>query len=303
LINKEISNEINPLTKEKLKRQLKENKKDTDDVSKQLADLDSKDNSRIKHSELESKLPEIDFNQLKEAMRKIFDGCGDEGYAALLLFQRSTRMGGKWCAAHIREILGRETQQGQFRHIPLEFNARDDVEAVTLLNAVGKHLGISYIERDINAFSAQIVDTLCGSLRTGHVVLIECQKCEYLLTSPEVFRWVVVNFWGSIVQSLAEVAKEYDELKVFFVLFVDGSLNPDCLDAAHRCTLDTHEKHKFLEVPLENWSRDDISRWLAKYSGLNLTRIQQKRMADKIYTVAEGVPKDVVEQLLSECQP
>jgi hypothetical protein len=111
------------------------------------------------------------------------------------------------------------------------------------------------------------------------------------------------EFWGDLVRSLALVAKDYDEIKVILLLFVDGTLETDCLADEYRCTPDSYQKHKLLEISLESWDREDIRRWIAKYSGLQLNRTQLGIMADKVYGATEGFPGLVVHELLKECCP
>src|SRR5207248_8070934 len=69
-------------------------------------------------------------------------------------------------------------------------------------------------------------------------VLIECGRCDYLLREVDMFRWMLEEFWGDLVRSLASMAKDYDEIKVILLLFVDATLGADCLADEYRCTPD-----------------------------------------------------------------
>ena len=297
----------------KLQRQAESTYKQIEKLDAELRQLDTKpteisaeaaqsDIGRW-HRELESKLPEIDFKSLEETLLRIVSEYSDEGCASLLLFQKSSQMGGEWCAARIRELLQRKTRQGQFRHYPLVFQATERVEGMALLRRLGPHLNLNPANQDLPGFARKVVQTLCGSLQTGSVVLIECGRCDDLLRDPEVFRWLVEDFWGDMVRTLALLANDYEAIKLIFLLFVDGPLPENTLVERHCCTLDDYQKHKLLEISLKHWDRDDIRDWIAHYSCLPLTKAQLKRMTDKIYDATDGLPRLVVHELLKECCP
>jgi len=222
------------------------------------------------HRELKSKLPEIDFKLLEETLLRIIRDHSDEGCASLLLFQKSSQMGGEWCAARIQELLRRKTRQGLFSHYPLSFQATEQVESMALLRRLGLHFDLKPANHDLQNFARQVTQILCGKLRTGSVVLIECGRCDDLLSDPDVFRWLVEDFWGDLVRTLATVANDYEAVKLIFLLYVDGSLPENSIAEGHCCTLDDYQKHKLLEIPLKPWDRNDIHEWIASYSCLGL---------------------------------
>ena len=266
------------------------------------ADTSKPDIARIQ-LELRSKLPEIDFGALEQIIRKILRERQDEGCAALLLFQKSQSMGGEWCAARLREMLRRETQDGRFRHLPVEFQPAERVDASGLLRRLGQYLDIDAADQDRQSLSRRVIDKLCGSLQSGSIVLIECRRCDYFSREPDEFRWVLADFWRQAISQLALVAKEYYEVKIIFSLFVDGTLPEGCLAVGQCCTPDHFQKDRLLEIMLEPWTREDIREWIARYSGLSLPRPEVDFMADKVYEAANGLPNLIAEQLLSECCP
>lgn len=253
--------------------------------------------------ELRSKLPEIDFGALEQIIRKILRERQDEGCAALLLFQKSQSMGGEWCAARLREMLRRETQDGRFRHLPVEFQPAERVDASGLLRRLGQYLDIDAADQDRQSLSRRVIDKLCGSLQSGSIVLIECRRCDYFSREPDEFRWVLADFWRQAISRLALVAKEYYEVKIIFSLFVDGTLSGSCLAVDPCRTLEHFQKDRPFEIVLEPWTREDIGKWIARYSGRSFSRLEVDFMADKVYEAANGLPNLIAEQLLSECCP
>lgn len=266
------------------------------------ADTSKPDIARMQ-LKLRSKLPEIDFGALEQIIRKILREGQDEGGAALLLFQKSQSMGGEWCAARLREILRRETQEGRFRHLPVEFQPAERVDASGLLRRLGQYLDIDATDQDRQSLSRRVIDKLCGSLQSGSIVLIECRRCDYFSREPDEFRWVLADFWRQAISRLALVAQEYYEVKIIFSLFVDGTLSGNCLAVDPCRTLEHFQKDRPFEIVLEPWTREDVREWIARYSGLRLSRPEVDFMADKVYEAANGLPNLIAEQLLSECCP
>ena len=312
-VNNQLATERNPVDKNKMKKQADDiyeemEKLDRDLRSLELAPLENThkaSKSDVAHIQLElqAKLSAIDFKELEEAIRRILRDYGDNGCAALLLFQKSAKMGGEWCAARIRELLSRETNEGQFRHIPVEFQSRERADAMALLRRLGQDLGVEPADLDEKDFSQRVVQKLCGSLQSGSVVVIECRRCENLYPKPDIFHWILENFWKNLVRQVLLKAQECYEIKIITLLFVDGSLPEGCLATHHCCSLEQFNKNKLLEIPLMAWTQEDIKEWIARYSGLPLHRDDIDRMVDKIYGVTDGDPTLVAHQLLQECCP
>ena len=255
------------------------------------------------HRELQTKLPEIDFKELEETLLKIVDVQSKEGCAALLLFQKSSKMGGEWCAARIKNLL-KGKRQVPFSHIPLVFQATDKAGAMMLLHRLGEYCGMNYGSLDLLNFARQVTQTLCGSLQAGSVMLIECHRSEYLLDDPGISRWLVEEFWGELLRELAKAANKFPKIKLILLLFVDGTLPPNAIADELQCTLENYQKHKLLEIPLTPWNRDDIYDWIVDYSGLlGLENADLVRRTDKIYNATDGLPGLVVHELLKECCP
>lgn len=266
------------------------------------ADTSKPDIARIQ-LELRSKLPEIDFGALERIVRKILRERQDEGCAALLLFQKSQSMGGEWCAARLREMLRRETQDGRFRHLPVEFQPAERVDASGLLRRLGQYLDIDAADQDRQSLSRRVIDKLCGSLQSGSIVLIECWRCDYFSREPDEFRWVLTDFWRQAISRLALVAKEYYGVKIIFSLFVDGTLPGNCLAVDPCRTFKDFQKDRPFEIALKPWTEKDIREWIARYSGRSLFRPDVDFMAKKVYEAAKGKPNLIAQQLLSECCP
>jgi hypothetical protein len=212
-------------------------------------------------------------------------------------------MGGEWCAMRIRELLRRETSEGRFRYMPVEFQAGERADRIALLRRLGQELGVEPAERDPQGFSRRVIEKLCGSLQSGSVVMLELRRCDYLSLEPGTIPWVLKDFWSHVIRELARVSKDFYEVKLITVLFFDGLPPEDCFAADQCCTLARFKKNKLLKIALQTWTQDDIRDWIARYSGLPLPRPQIDRMAGKIYASTDGLPTLVVHELLKECCP
>lgn len=260
------------------------------------------DAARIQEK-LRSKLHAIDFKELEKTIKIILRDHRQGGCAALLLFQESDKRGGDWCAARIRELLQRETNEGGFREITVGFKAFDQANGMELLRRIGQYLGIEAKSHDsTNSFSQDVVQTLCGSLQNGSVVMIKCQRCDDIFDEIDEFRRVLEDFWRNMVSGLEMVSKQCCEVKVITLLFTDKPLLDDCL-VDYCCTIDQFQKDRLLKLSQEEWTQEDIRVWIARYSGLSLTRIEINRMAKNIYESAGGLPIVVEHRLLEECCP
>ncbi len=310
---KQITSTLAAVDQNKLKRQADEIYEKIEKLDNELKSLEiaqaettadtSKPDIARMQLELRSKLPEIDFGALEQIVRKILRERQDEGCAALFLFQRSKTMGGEWCAARLREMLRRETQDGRFRHLPVEFQPAERVDASGLLRRLGQYFDIEATDQDRQSLSRRVIDKLCGSLQSGSVVLIECQRCDYFSREPDEFRWILADFWRQAISRLARVAQEYYEVKIIFSVFVDGTLSENCLAIDPCCTFEQFQKDRPFEIVLEPWTQEDIREWIARYAGLSLSRREVDFMANKVYAAANGLPNLIAEQLLSECCP
>ncbi len=291
-LNSVLIDEGDPVRKGQFQRRLKRIEIEMDEIEKELGSGSSP---------LEARLHEIDFKQLEQILRSILQPQAGEACAALLLFQQSTRMGGEWCAARIREILRPMTRPGQFRHIPVEFQPGGRADNLTLLRRLGEDLGVDSIGQNAPVLCQNIVQTLCNSLQSGSIYMIECRQCDYLKHDPNLFRWVLEDFWGRVVQGLATVAQDYDEIKVIMLLFVDGVLPQNCLPTQYCCQHDQFQKHRLIEILLEPWKQSDIREWIARYSERTLRRAEIDIMADQIYKSTDGDPTLVAHALLRQC--
>lgn len=253
-----------------------------------------------RHDLIRDKLPEIDFKRLERTLQAIIDDHSDQGCAALLLLRHSRMMAGEWGAKRLRRILQGTTREGGFRHIELEFGAWETVNAAALLQGLGRHLNVP-TECDFAALSRLVVDTLCGALISGSVVLIECRRCDGLLTQTDNLRSLVEKFWADLVRSLTDKAAQFAEVKIILLLLAEEEL-PDCGLLTDCCCLaDQFRREHLLEIQLDTWTPSDIGSWLGRYSGRQLDKPTIDTWAKKLHRANNGIPYMIADALLREC--
>jgi len=265
----------------------------------------SKPNSASIQKKLESQLHNIDFKELSKTIDIVLRDHCDGGCAALLLFQESDTRGGEWCAALIRELLKRVTNEGKFREIPVRFEAREKANSMELLRRIGQYLGIEAKSHDsTNSLSQNVIQTLRRSLQNGSVVMIHCQGCDDIFDEIDEFYRILEDFWRNMVSELEMVSKQCYEVKIITLLFTGSKPLPDNNPVDYCCTIEQFQKNKLLKLPQEEWTQEDIRVWIARYSVRDdLDPSQIDRMAKRIYESAGGIPHVIGDKLLQECCP
>jgi hypothetical protein len=249
---------------------------------------------------IRDKLPEIDFKALEQALRTIIDDHSQQGCAALLLLRHSRLMAGEWGAKRVRRILRDATGVGLFRHLELEFGAWQTVDAMALLAGLAHHLNVATAP-DFPTLSRLVADTLCGSLTSGSVVLIECRRCDDLLIQMDTLRELVQKFWAELVRSLTSRAAEHAEIKIVLLLLAEEELAECCVAADCCCSLDDYRRERLMEVRLEAWTPADIVRWIGRYSGSSLGKRDIDRWAERLHRANNGIPLMIADALLNQC--
>jgi hypothetical protein len=310
-VTQQMGQALSDADKNKLKRQRDVINKQIDETAAELENLAAQNretnteeaNFNQAYLDIQAKLPEIDFRPIENALKTILRNHHQDGCAALLLLQRSTLMGGEWCAKRIHRILREKTAAGQCRRIELEFQSSERADGSALLKRLGAELGVEPGNQDLASWLAQVVEKLCGSLQSGSVVILEFRRCDYLSHNTRVFHWILTEFWRHVVRELRKVARRYYEVKVFALFFVDGTLPAHCLPPEHCCTIRQFHKERLLKIDLKRWTQEDIRRWIASYSGLSLSRDEVDRMAQKVHGATQGLPTGVIHELQNECCP
>jgi hypothetical protein len=103
----------------------------------------------------------------------------------------------------------------------------------------------------------------------------------------EFLPWFLNTFWGDFEQRLSQVRRVRPDLSVVVAVLIDGSL-PESLEV-QVCSDDRAQlSERFLNLPVESWLAEDITRWLGRFSALPPPKC--KEIAEAVYDSAGGNP-------------
>lgn len=260
-------------------------------VDKELSLLQAATVEGRRRADWREHLPKINFKEAVEITQELILGC-DSRCGALFLLPNSLSMGGEWCVARIRDMLGDWTQD--FKHYPIEFTYRSQLDEESILSHIAHYLDVEPRPDDLDEYSRSIIRKICGSVQSGSIVFIELRGWELFYHMPDILRWFVDSFWVPLVRELPAIALESARVK--FVVMVVSDLPVGELPPAYTCGRHEFDNEKVLELPLQKWSRDEIKEWLQYFSGWKAQDIEE--LAGTIYaSSSRGLPALVYKAL------
>lgn len=249
-------------------------------------------------------LPKIDFREARRMIHQVIDDLHlNEGGAALFLLQQSRRMAGDLLLMALNDVLSSGRAAPIYYEVAFS-PALGGADETAFLASMGRYLGVELTNNlaiDIPAIQA----TLCGALRQHSTIVIQLTNWDALgsQSQHEFMEWLLKTFWQPLVDGLEAVLEEWDA-RVIFVIVANRPLTEECRKLPCFCTADAFDSRSILEIPLNNWTEQDIRLWLTHH--FRLSKPQTKRWAKQIYEESEGDPtltrkalQDYFEQLLA----
>jgi len=278
-----------------LASQVKELDKEIEEAEKELAEMDAEsDDPNRRHLDFEGEIHQIDFGEVKERIRALISEAEHDGEASLFLLQNSIALGGKWCLDAIRHELTQDTFD--FKSHPIGFTPNDRRDEYVILDRLAGRLNVEQVNDDLDRYAHEVVDRLCASIYIGSAVLIEIHQWDYFHHQERVFKWFIETFWVRLARSFRAHDKRRNA-KLVVVLVADTTAPAELL-LAHCCDEMSPNAEKMRMLPLRNWTRKEIERWLSKGAvkwGDGQTIIE---MADLVYNASDqGRPLLVYEAL------
>ncbi|MFX0196430.1 MAG: hypothetical protein ACFFCW_09935 [Candidatus Hodarchaeota archaeon] len=267
----------------RIERQIKELDKKMKEVNSELNKLQLSGS----HQDWQKSLPRIDFANAIETFESIINQFQKDCGAVLFLIQNSNAMGGEWCITRIRDRLNEYT--GNFLSCPIDVPTELTNEVGILLR-LGSYVGVEPISEDSQRYANAIINKICGSVRSGSIVFIVLRRGDYLFSNEHFLPWFFNNFWIPIVRvELPKIAKKYRKVKFIVMIVADGKISSESIPSSFCCSLEQFNCEKILELPLQNWTLDEIRNWLDLFSGLTASEIDKK--AEVIYSASlNGIP-------------
>jgi hypothetical protein len=276
-----------------LNAQLEKLESDLVRIEQELQEVESKllqpgDTYRKRALAWQQTLPNLDYQKARQIAKDVLTRFEDKEGAVLFMLQRSHEMCGHWCLAALREMV--DQGNGKFISHNVKFTPLERPSEIELLNKLGHCLN-AVVENDIAASVTAVIKKLYEAVQSGGTVFVSIEFPDGQSVSPNFFKWFVEEFWCALVQSSTAAANECELFKVIIAIVVSSSLPDECIQAYLGSLDAAFDFRKILELPLENWTSEDIRKWLVYHSGLTLTRDQFRQLALTIHTNSQaGVP-------------
>ena len=297
-VNDQIGRELSDADRLRLARQAESLWKQIVELNQELRALEvgGQDVNR-RHLELQASLLRIDFKSASAIVEKVLQKSGQQGCAAVFLLQKSQRLGGEYCVAHIRDVLRQKTSD--LKYWPVDFSATGGrFDEYRLLDGIAGHLNVPVQAGDLQQYTQTVVRKMCDALQSGSIAFLDLRKWDNLHPQERILTWFLDDFWHQIVEGLATISLERDRIKCIALLLVDDEIPTQYVPISRFCTADAYENGKILRIPLKRWTKKEIHAWLEDHSQLTTARIDQ--LAEKIYRSTEGLPPLICKMLCEE---
>ncbi len=290
----------------KLKRKLEQLHNEIEELEEKLDEKNAESESKnVRDRNLEKALQKIDFVKAKEIARTVKASLNQDGGAVLFFLQKSKKQMGTYCVEEVLDvIMADEIIDGKIvvehRRIPIDLGSAisqcNEVEFLTLL---GSYFNIDASE-DMLTLSQSLRKAIQRSINDGTTIFLEIKGVDDLIEQEKFLGWFVDEFWKPLIDVVTEASKKYKN-KFIVALIADSHILPDC-SSNHFCQCGEFDAYKLLELPLPNWTVDDVREWLIRFRVLSAamkekTDIQLKKIAEKVYRDSDGTPQNVCANL------
>ena len=270
-----------------------------------LSQLD-KDNStpNIRHLNLEKSFQKIDFNEARKIAQSVNNKFGDASGAILLFFQRSTKQKGSYCIEEVLDLMIGDRKlrddRGDFRPYPVdlgssisEFNEHEFSQRLA-----------SHLSQNSEIPLRQSIQTLCSSLRGGSTVFIKIERCDDVIDKKGFLDWFMEEFWEVAICELNPIFQEYSKIRFIVALIANSEVFKKRSPLPeYFCKKNKFDQRKIIQLPLPDWTTEDIKKWLINFQGLS--DANSLKLAEKIHKESEGTPHvicSILEKDFKVCQ-
>jgi hypothetical protein len=273
--------------------------KEIQNLYNQLSELDKNSSSvNVRHLNLEKSFQKIDNELSKQIARKVNADLGDRSGAILLFLQQCTMQKGMYCLNEVLDLIISDRKIGDeiigdFRPYPIDLDS-----AISKFNenefskTLASHLGQ---ESEVNLCNS--IKTLCSSLKGGSTIFIEIKSWDRVAENDVFLKWFIEEFWQTLICQLEPIFQEYSKIRFIVALIARSEVFPDCSSLDYFCKQNPFDYRKIIELPLPNWTVEDIQNWLINVKGFS--NVESLRLANSIHKESKGIPQ-VVCSILEE---
>ncbi len=271
-------------------------------VERQLIELDAEDsNQGIRDRSLDKRLQKINFTKAKETANSIKDRLNRDGGSILFFLQKSKKQMGHYCLEEvINVIMGDQIidgrVEGAYRRIPVDLgSAISHYDECEFLMRLASYFNVG-ASTDLKALSEALRKKIRESIDEGTTIFLEIKSVDDLLGQEAFLDWFVHQFWKPLIDEVMAVSKKYKS-KFIVALIADSQILTDC-SPAYFCDGEAFDCYKMLELPLPNWTLEDIHLWLNRFHSLSpklkdKTEEERDRFVRKLHRDSEGTPESI----------
>ncbi|NEP14291.1 MAG: hypothetical protein F6K14_29675 [Symploca sp. SIO2C1] len=250
-------------------------------------------NPNTRHLNLEKSFQKIDFSEAKRITRSINSRFGDASGAILLFLQRSTKQKGNYCLNEVLDLLVTDRKVGgqmigYYRKYEIDLDSPiSEFNEIEFAKRLANYFGLDS-ETDLKNSIKKLCSSLCG----GSTIFIEVKNLDSVIDQEKFLDWFFKEFWQPVINELRPTFVEFSQIRFILALVAKSKLTPDCSSlSTYFCKEDTFEPCKAIELPLPDWTVDDIDKWLIKFRGLS--NRDSKKLALQIHRESEGTPDTI----------
>ena len=249
----------------------------------------------------------LDFKQALDTFEKIQSQFNQNGDLALFFMEESLIKRGDLCLKRLEnELKPKAFYRNHFRYCPITYTL-DNLEAV--IQGIASFFEVKQEEVTLELVLQKIAD----SLQRNSVLFIEI-NCDINHESDvdQLIPWFINNFWKPLNNKVKKNSKnteqkKYTGIKVIAVISSNLKINKRFLTENLSCYYNNEYScfkwDKLLEIPLKNWTKNDIREWLFEYSNPSLTEEFIEEKAYRIFNESlDGVPRLVCDALEQQWQ-
>ena len=277
-----------------------------DELEVKLAKFDSESTDQnVRDRGLEKALQKIDFVSAKKTARFLKDRLNHEGGAVLFFFQKSKKQMGRYCVEEmLNVIMGDQIIDGQvvgaYRRYSVDLDsAISQFNEIEFLIRLASYFNIEE-SSNLDLLSQRLREKIRSSIDDGTTIFLEIKSLDDLLEQADFLGWFIQEFWKPLIDEVVVVSQKYKS-KFIVALIADSHILPEC-PQEYFCDDEAFDCYKMLELPLPNWSVEDIHDWLIRFRTLSSkiqknTKADLKRVANKIHRDSEGTPQNICDNL------
>lgn len=156
---------------------------------------------------------------------------------------------------------------------------------------------------NIQKYTKNIIDGICKSLYSGNIVFIDVE-IPSLGREDRFLVWFVEQLWNQLISRLDQLSNTHCLIRVVGVIAVHSGVPEECLPRylCYERRAENLDGTRFLEIPLETWTEQEIRNWLINFSGLTAPNIglsipEIDAIARSIFEVSNGAPDRAYREL------